>query len=401
MKKTSSDLAVLGGPPAFQEPLHVGRPNIPSRNVFSDLLSRSLDRRWLTNHGPCEQALARRLPERLGGRHCVLVANATLGLMLAARALGLKDEVVMPAFTFVGSAHALHWQGITPVFCEIDPRTHQIDPSAVEALITPRTTGLLAVHLFGRTADMDALEALARRRGLKLLVDAAHAVGCTIGGRPVGDRGDATVFSFHATKVMNSFEGGAVVTRDAALAERLRLMSNFGFSDTDRVDLLGINAKMSESAAAMGLASLDALDDFIAANRRNLDSYRRALHSIPGVSLVPYPDPAVSNCHYVIVEVDGGPRGPSRDDLLDVLKAENVLARRYFHPGCHRMEPYASSRPWSDVRLPRTEAAAARVLALPTGTAVGEREIETIGTILRVAMTAGEALGRRRMASSL
>jgi dTDP-4-amino-4,6-dideoxygalactose transaminase len=395
MKKALSDLAILGGPPAFTDPLHVGRPNIGDRQRFFERLEETLETRWLSNNGPCVQLFEERLCERLGARYCVAVANGTLGLMLAARALGLRGEVIMPAFTFVGTPHALLWQGVTPVFCDIDPETYQMDPRGVESLITPRTTGILGVHLFGRTCDVDALEASARRRGLRLLFDAAHAVGCSIQGRPIGARGDAAVFSFHATKVLNSFEGGAIATDDGDLAEGLRLMRNFGFSDYDQVDCLGINAKLSEPAAAMGLVSLESLDKFLAVNRHNYESYQSTLADIPRIKLLVHDETEASNHHYVIAEVDGEQGGMSRDVLLAVLRAENILARRYFYPGCHRMEPYRSSPPWRDVRLPNTERVAARVLALPTGTAIAQPDIEVIGSVIRIAMTCGREVVTR------
>ena len=399
MKKDPSDLAVLGGSPAFTEPLHVGRPNIGDRRRLFQHLNELLDGRWLSNHGPCGQLFEERLRERLGAQRCLAVANGTLGLMLAARALGLRGEVIMPSFTFVGTAHALAWQGVTPVFCDIDPETYQIDPRAVEPLITSETSGILGVHLFGRTCDVDALELIAQRHGLKLLIDAAHAVGCSTPTRSIGRGGDAAVFSFHATKVMNTFEGGAITTDNEALAEALSLMRNFGFSDYDHVDCVGINAKLSEPAAAMGLASLESLDAFIAANRRNYEAYRRVLAGVPGLKLYACDPSRGCNYHYVVIEVDVDVTGVSRDTLLAVLRAENVLARRYFYPGCHRMEPYVTSARWRDARLPHTERVAARVLALPTGTAIGEREIETIGGIVRTAMACGRAIARK-LASS-
>jgi dTDP-4-amino-4,6-dideoxygalactose transaminase len=395
MKNDPSDLAVLGGSPAFTEPLHVGRPNIGDRQRLFQHLNELLDRRWLSNHGPYAELFEERLRERLGARRCLAVANGTLGLMLAARALGLRGEVIMPSFTFVGTAHALTWQGVTPVFCDIDPETYQIDPRAVEPLITSRTSGILGVHLFGRTCDVEALEAIARRHRLKLLIDAAHAVGCSTPTRSIGGGGDAVVFSFHATKVMNTFEGGAIATDDEALAEALSLMRNFGFSDYDHVDCLGINAKLSEPAAAMGLASLESLDAFIAANRRNYEAYRQVLAGVPGLKLHGYDPSHACNYHYVVVEVNPDATGMSRDTLLAVLHAENVLARRYFYPGCHRTEPYGTLPRWREAALPHTERAAARVLLLPTGTAIGEGEIETIGAIVRTAMSGGCALAHK------
>ncbi len=252
-------LAVLGGVPAFAEPLHVGRPNVPDRAKLLQRIEGALDRRWFTNDGPLVQEFEAALVRQLQVKHVVAMCNGTTALEIAIRALELKGEVIVPSFTFVATAHALQWQEITPVFADIEPATHLIDPAQVERLITPRTTGIIGVHTWGRPCDVAALAEIADRRGLTLLFDAAHAMGCTHRGVPIGRFGAAEVFSFHATKCVHSFEGGAVATNDDDLAEKLRLMRNFGFAGYDRVVYLGINGKLSEIHAAMGLTSLEDL----------------------------------------------------------------------------------------------------------------------------------------------
>lgn len=392
MKSGLADLAILGGPKAFPEPLYVGRPNIGDRDRLLARINDLLDRRWLTNHGVYVQELEARIAAHVGVRHCIAMVNGTVALEIAIRASGLTGEVIVPSFTFVATAHALQWQQITPVFCDVDPRTHNLDPSRVESLITPRTTGILGVHLWGRPCDVEALADIARRRRLKLLFDAAHAFGCSHGGRPVGGFGDAEVFSFHATKFLNSFEGGAVVTDDDDLAGRIRLMQNFGFADYDEVVYVGTNGKMSEVAAAMGLTSLEGMDEFVAANRRNYRCYREELTGVPGVSLMEYDDSGPGNFQYIVLEVA---EEIGRDLLKDVLWAENVLARRYFHPGCHRMEPYRSCFPNAGLLLPCTERLTARVLTLPTGTAVSPEEIARVCDVVRLAVAHGPELRER------
>jgi len=397
-KNSLEDLAILGGQPAFPEPLHVGRPNVMNRERLLERLNDLLDRRWLTNNGPYVQELERALAARLGVKHCVATCNATLALELVLRAADLNGEVIVPSFTFVATAHALQWLGITPVFCDVDLATHNIDPDLVEALITPRTTAILGVHLWGRPCDVKALADIARRHRLTLLFDAAHALGCSLSGRMVGGFGEAEVFSLHATKFVNAFEGGAVTTNDDRLAARVRAMRNFGFAGEDTVVSVGTNAKMSEASAAMGLTSLECMDDVIAINRRNYAHYRRLLGNLVGIRLLPYDERERSNFQHVVVEVDPVAAGLDRDTLRDVLRAENVLARRYFHPGVHRMEPYRSSlaRP----HLPRTELLTDRVLSLPTGTAAGPWEIEAVYSILRVALAgASEVKGRASRAA--
>ncbi|MBP7963575.1 MAG: aminotransferase class I/II-fold pyridoxal phosphate-dependent enzyme [Caldilineaceae bacterium] len=388
-------LAVLGGEPAFEMPLHVGRPNIGDRQQFMASVNQILDNRWLTNFGPFMVQFEQALCSLLGAKHCLVTSNATVGLEIAAHALGLTGEVIVPAFTFVATAHSLQWQGITPVFCDIDPRTHNIDPRQVEKLITPRTTGILGVHLWGRPCDIEALQETADRRNLKLFFDAAHAFGCAHRGRMIGNFGAAEVFSFHATKFFNAFEGGAIVTNDDDLARRVESIRDFGFAGYDRVVDVGTNGKMTEISAAMGLTNLLSLDDFARINQRNYHRYRRELDALPGFCLIRYDERQRSNFQYMAVEVDAQETGITRDELIKVLHAENVLARRYFWPGCHRMEPYRTLFPHADETLPRTEEVASRILVLPTGSAINEEDIETICDILRAAVTSADEVHQR------
>lgn len=386
MKDSVEELASLGGIPAFSEPLHVGRPNIGDRAAFLARINDLLDRRWLTNNGPFVQEFERRITDFLGVRHCIAMCNATIALEIVARALGLHGEVIVPSFTFIASAHALQWQEITPVFCDVDRATHNIDPAKVEALITPRTTGIMGVHVWGRPCAVEDLDEIAQRRGLKLMFDAAHAFGNSHNGRMIGNFGSAEVFSFHATKFFNTFEGGAVVTNDDDLATKIRLMTNFGFAGYDSVIYVGTNGKMSEVSAAMGLTGLESLDEFIAANRRNYAAYRSGLQGIPGLQLIAYDEAECCNYQYIIVEVDEVMTGINRDDLVRVLHAENVLARRYFYPGCHEMEPYRSYFPHAGLLLPETKRLTQRVMSLPTGTAIGPEEIAQVCRIIRIAV---------------
>lgn len=382
------DLAIAGGAPAFAEPRHVGRPNVGDRERVLELIGGAMDRRWLSNEGPLHQDFQERVRELSGAAHCVVVANATVGLQLAARALGMEGEIIVPSFTFVGTPHAVAFMGLRPVFCDIDEATHTLDPAAVAHAITPATGGIVGVHLWGRSAGAAALEALAAEHGLPLLFDAAHAFGCTAGGRPVATLGDAAVVSFHATKVAGAAEGGAILTDDPELARRLRRMRNFGFVGFDEVDEIGTNAKMSELNAAMGIASLESLGTFLEAGRRNYERYAAGLAGIEDVALIDYADGDVHNYHYVVVEVPA----EVRDDLIAVLQAEGVLARRYFHPGCHRLGPYRDGAP----SLPATDAVAARVVTLPTGTAMSVEDVDVVCAVIRLALDHRDELGRLR-----
>jgi dTDP-4-amino-4,6-dideoxygalactose transaminase len=345
----------------------------------------ALDRRWLSNGGVYVREFERRVAEMAGVRHCVAMCNGTVALEIAVRAMGWSGEVIIPSFTFVATAHSLRWQGITPVFCDIDPRTHNIDPAQVEPLITPRTTGIIGVHVWGRPCDVESLEEIARRHRLGLLFDAAHAFACSHHGRMIGSFGNAEVYSFHATKFVNAFEGGAVVTNDSDLAARIELMRNFGFAGYDCVVDVGTNGKMHEVSAAMGLTSLESLGEFVEVNRRNHEQYRRELAGVSGLEMVSYDEGERNNYQYVVVMVDKDRLELSRDDFTRILTAENVMARRYFHPGCHSMEPYRTESPDACLHLPHTEALTQRVMCLPTGTSVPPESISTICRLLRLA----------------
>jgi len=230
-----------------------------------------LDSRWLTNGGPCAQEFEHRIADLVGVKHCIAICNATVALEIAIRALGLSGEVIVPSFTFIATAHALQWQEITPVFCDVKRNDPTLDPERVEQMITPRTTGIIGVHLWGHACDVEALGEIASRHNLRLIFDSAHAFGCSHGGRMIGGFGDAEVFSFHATKFVNSLEGGAVVTNDDELAKRTRLMQNFGFTHYDQTDYIGTNGKMNEVSAAVGLTNMESMESIISANYRNYE----------------------------------------------------------------------------------------------------------------------------------
>lgn len=385
-KQRVDELAIFAGPRAFAQPLHVGRPNIGDRSRLMARINDMLDRRWLSNHGPLVLEFEERLRDLLQVRHCLTVTNGTTGLELAVRALDLTGEVIVPSFTFVATAHVLTWSGLTPVFVDVDPATHNLDPAAVQRAITPRTSAIMGVHVWGRPCAVDQLEILARQCGLHLIFDAAHAFGASHAGHLIGGFGDAEVFSFHATKFFNTFEGGAIATNDDALAERLRLMTNFGFTGYDEVSELGINGKMTEVAAAMGLTGLESLDAFIAVNRRNYQRYQAELSGVPGVTLIGYDDRERNNYQYVVVEVDETFTGISRDELVSILHRENILARRYFYPGCHRMEPYRTLNPFAGDNLPHTERISQQVMVLPTGEAVSPADIQQICAIIKLVL---------------
>ena len=378
-----TDLAMHGAPPAFAQPLHVGRPNIGDRAMFMQKVEQMFDNHWLTNNGPLVQELERRIADHLGVRHCVAMCNGTIALEIAIRALDLGGEVIVPSWTFIATAHALFWQGITPVFADVDPHTHNLDPEAVRRMITPRTSGIIGVHVWGRPAPVQELQAIADEHELQLCFDAAHAFGCRSETRPIGNFGRCEVLSFHATKVFNTFEGGAVVTNDERLAEVMRLMRNFGFAGYDNVVYPGTNGKMPEVNAAMGLVNLEMLPRFIEENRRGYDAYAEALRGLPGIRLIEYDPATCPNYQYVVIEVDPDCRA-SRDEIIAALQAENILARKYFWPGCHGMQPYRDLFPHARLLLPHTERVANSVIVLPNGPAVSDTVVSVVRDVLSV-----------------
>lgn len=369
-------------------PLHVGRPNIGDRERLLARINDILDRRWLSNSGPVVQEFEKKVAELLGVKHALAMCNATAAIEIAARALGMRGEVILPSYTFIATAHALQWQGITPVFADMNPATHNIDPARIEELITPRTTGILGVHVWGRACNTEVIERIAAKHNLKVMYDASHGFGCSIGGRMLGGFGSCEVFSFHATKFINCFEGGVVATNDDDLAYQMRMMTNFGFTGYDRVEYLGINGKMNEVCAAMGLTNLEAMSEIIAVNRRNYLAYCEELRSVAGISVIRYEPQEKNNYQYVVIEVDPDVCPRNRDEIVEALHAENVIARKYFWPGCHRMEPYRTTQPDAWNRLPETERVAARVIVLPTGQTVDEETVRRVCRIIKDAVAA-------------
>jgi dTDP-4-amino-4,6-dideoxygalactose transaminase len=362
---------------SFDQMLHVGAPNIGNRDRFLERVKAMFERRWLTNRGELVQEFEQKLADYLGVKHCISMCNGTVALEIAIRAMDLKGEVIIPSLTFIATAHALQWQEITPVFCDIDRNTYCIDPNQIEKHITPRTSAIMGVHLYSRPCDIEALQTVADKHGLKLLFDAAHAFGCSHNGTMIGSFGSCEVMSFHATKFFNTFEGGAITTNDDDLADKVRLMQNFGFVKMDDVGYIGTNGKMTEICAAMGLTNLEDLDGFVEINRSNYNAYKTGFDDIPGLKLITLNEHERCNWQYIVVEVDD--EYPlSRDELMKKLHEQNIRVRRYFWPGCHRMEPYKSLQPNAGNLLPKTEEAASRILVFPTGTAVNANMVKKI-----------------------
>lgn len=378
------ELAIITGRPTFKSPIHVGFPIMEddTRERFQNLLSEAFDRNYLTNNGPLVRRLETQIAELHEVKHCVAVCSGTLAQMLLMKALGLRGQVILPSFTFLATAHASVWQDLEPVFCDISRKSLLIDPDKVEKLITAATSAIIGVHLFGNVCDVKRLRTIARKHDLKLIFDAAQSFNCSKGRTTVGGFGDAEVLSFHATKIFSTFEGGAVLTDDAHLADRIRSSRNFGFEGDANVTTLGINAKMSEASAAMGLASFPAIPERIERGRRTFELYRDRLSSLPGIRFQDFEEQGQSNFHYVVALVDEGDFGVSRDVLFRVLHEENVLVQKYFSPGCHRMPFYRNLSPNTEWDLPVTEDISDRVLCFPSNPPNPAKDVDTISTIL-------------------
>lgn len=369
----------------FAEPLHVGRPVVGDQALFLEHIESMLQRQMFTNNGPLLLKLESAVAAYLGVRHVVAVNNATIALMLAAEAMELKGEVIMPSFTFIATAHAMAWQGLRPVFVEVDKTNGLLDPAAVEAAITPHTSAILGVHLWGKACDVEALAHIAQKHNIQLFFDAAHAFGAGHQSTMIGNFGRCECFSLHSTKVFHSLEGGLITTNEDALASRLRLLRNFGITGEDQCAGLGINAKMTEACAAMGLANLSCLERIVAVNKACWQEYYAGLQGLDGLDTIHYNADERHNYHYVMLRVDEARFGLSRDALYTILKAKNVLARRYFTPGCHRLPPYNQEA----LVLPRTETLSSQCLVLPSGAQMQEGFISKVCAIIRNAHKRG------------
>jgi dTDP-4-amino-4,6-dideoxygalactose transaminase len=379
-KHSAQDFAILGGPRLFKEPVHVGQLHFPSWERYEAAMRGIFERQYYTNHGVLAKQFEARLAEFFQVKHAIVVTNGTLGLIMAVKALGLAGKVILPSFTFIASAQSLTWAGVEPVFCDVDPATSVMSLRHVRELLE-RETGIdaiLGVNLFGGSCDPKALEGIAAEYGVELYFDSAHAFGCTIDGAPIGRFGRLEVFSFHATKVFSTTEGGCVTTNDDALAARLRnIRSSYGAGPPAQVPFTS-NGRFSEAQAAIGLLNLETFGDALANNRASYALYRERLAGIPGIAMLHAHGVEQTNCQYLVCRIDEQTFGMSRNELLAVLKAENVNARRYFYPGIHRTVPYVNDFPQYVDALPETDRISASLMQLPIGALVPLEKIEAI-----------------------
>jgi len=367
----------------FSDPIFVTKPILPEFDVFSSKLKSIWETSKLTNNGPQLKTLESKLREKLNVAHLSLFNNGTSALLLACRCLNLEGEVITTPFTFPATPHVLTWNKLEPVFCDVDPDTFTINPELIESLITPKTSAILAVHVFGIPCNVDRIQEIADRFGLRVIYDAAHAFGVEIDGKGIGSFGDVSMFSFHATKLFHTAEGGALTFNDREHMRQADLLKNFGIWGEDEVLLPGLNAKMNEIQAALGICMLDCIDEEREKRKQLFDVYRRGLEGVEGIRLIEQTDVQVKpGYQYCVVQIDENLFGCTRDYVHTELKKYNVFARKYFHPLCSNYD-YYSQLPSADVNnLPVANKIAHEVLSLPFYGDLGQDTAEKICEIL-------------------
>lgn len=352
-------------PRRFERPVYVTRPLLPCKEEYFSELDEIWESGWLTNEGPKHTKLESALGKTLGADYLSLFNNGTLAMVVACHAMRLTGEVITTPFTFPATPHVLSWNGIKPVFADIDPDTLTISPKAIEPLITSKTSGILGVHVYGMPCDVIGIDNLAKTYGLKVIYDGAHAFGTKINDQPIGSFGDATMFSFHATKLFHTIEGGALVVHDEAMKKRVDYLKNFGIKNETEVIMAGINGKMNEFQAAMGLKNLALVSREIE-NRKIIGNiYREELDGIDGVRCFQIPSNIRNSEQYFIIQVDEIIRPKMRDILYHMLKEFNIITRRYFYPLCSEANCYSSLPSANPLNLPIAHKVSREVLALP------------------------------------
>lgn len=349
----------------LEKPIYVTQPALPPLPEFVSYLEKIWESKNLTNNGPFHQELEKSLCEHLGVKYISLFSNGTLALITALQTLRITGEVITSPFSFVATTHALHWNEIKPVFVDIEPQTFNLDVEKIEAAITPRTTAILPVHVFGNPCNLERMQQIADTYGLKLIYDACHAFGVRVQERSILDYGDLSVLSFHATKVFTTFEGGAIVCQDAATKRRIDFLKNFGYADEVTVVAPGINAKMNEVQSAFGLLQLKYVDSYIEKRAAVARRYREGLAGIPGLTFLnDIPDVRPVYPYFPIL-INAELYGKSRDDLYNDLKTHNIYTRRYFYPLISQFPTYKALESAHPGNLPIAERVTKQVLCLP------------------------------------
>ncbi len=366
----------------FEKPVYVTRPFLPALEDFTAGLREIWDNCWLTNSGPVLERYTRRLVDYFETDNVCLFNNGTLALQIGLQGMGITGEVITTPFTFVATTHALYWNKIRPVFVDIEPEYYTLDPQKVESAITPWTTAILAVHVYGHPCQVIALADIARRHHLTLIYDAAHAFGMKVNGRSIAHYGDLTMFSFHATKPYHSIEGGLLTFQDPGLKQKFDYLKNFGFKNETEVVMPGTNAKMNEFQALMGEMVLQHMPEILASRRRIYHHYRECLKDVPGIKVPPpLPKGVAYNYAYMPIEVEADAYGVSRDDLYETMKQYNVYTRRYFYPLLNDFACYQSVSIADSLAVAR--AVAERILTLPIYCTLALSDVEKICDLIK------------------
>lgn len=373
------------------ERITVTSPLLPDLDEFHALLKQIWDKKWITNNGSFHRQLERELAEYLGVPYISLFTNGTLPLITALQALHITGEVITTPYSFVATTHSIWWNGAHPVFVDVDPLTGNIDPDKIEGAITPRTTAIMPVHVYGKPCDVERIDTIAKKYNLKVIYDAAHAFGVTHKGKNVLEYGDLSTLSFHATKVYNTIEGGAMIMHDAEMKQRIDYLKNFGFAGETEVVGPGINSKMDEIRSAYGILNLRQVDSAIAMRRKVASQYVEALKGIEGLTTFPYIEESFGNeeqqttlnYSYFPIFVDEKQYGMSRDELYFKMKDNDVLGRRYFYPLISTFATYRSLPSANQQNLPNAHKLADTVICLPIHHALSEAEVNRIISLIK------------------
>ena len=385
-KSRINDLVAMGGnTPAFSKPLPVGQLHFPTWIAFREVFEGIFSRKYYTNHGPLLKELEQRLEQFLDCRHAICVTNATLGLAMTAKSMGLSGKIILPSFTFIATAEAMSIAGLEPIFCDVSCDLGLITPANVAPLLEKYSdiSAILGVHLWGNGCCSAELEVLAKKHDVQLFYDAAHAFGCVHEGKNISTFGTASVFSFHATKIINSAEGGVICTNDDDIAEKLRnIRSSYGVRKVVPIPYTG-NGRMSEAQAAMALLSLDRYEENVAQNKILAETYRALLKEIAGLEFVTY-KASSHNYQYVVVRIDEQAFGISREVMLEILQKENIICRKYFSLPAHQALPYQDLYASYFNPLPNTDLLSRTLLQLPNGQLVAKEDVHHICNIIQL-----------------
>lgn len=349
----------------FSEPIYVTRPLLPPIQNINNKMMEVWDSKWLTNNGVQHKRLENELKNYLQVEQLSLFSNGTLALLLGLKSLNLSGEVITTPFTFPATVQALDWNGLTPVFCDIDPHMLTIDATKIESLITDKTSAILGVHVFGNPCDVEKIQMIATKYQLKVIYDGAHTFGTKVNGKPISSYGDMTMFSFHATKLFHTIEGGALTFKDEKLAEKLELLKNFGLANPEQVVLSGLNAKMNEVQSVVGLEVLKLVEQERAKRHQIKKTYEQHLAHVPGIRVLTTLEDDYSSYQYFVIEIEEDKYGRNRDWLYDELKKCNVFTRKYFYPLCSDFPWYQHLDSARTENLPQAQTTVEQVLSMP------------------------------------